>query len=190
MKVFKFGGASINSIERIQNVARIIQSFSGEKLLIIISAMGKTTNGLEKVAEAFFAGNKETALELFHQIKEEHIKLLAQLNPTAPNILADLFTEVEWLLHDKPLREYDYYYDQIVCCGELLSTAIVSNYLNSIAINKSLCNDDVCTVKKWYNILLYFLFRKVPVNTGFPEIVICSQNIPYIHPVIVDCNAV
>jgi aspartate kinase len=137
MKVFKFGGASINSIERIQNVARIIQSFSGEKLLIIISAMGKTTNALEKVAEAFFAGDKEMALQLFHQIKEEHLKVLAQLNPTAPNILTDLFTEVEWLLHDKPLREYDYYYDQIVCCGELLSTAIVSNYLNSIAVKNN-----------------------------------------------------
>lgn len=137
MKVFKFGGASINSIERIQNVAAIIQSFSGEKLLIIISAMGKTTNALEKVAEAFFAGNKETALQLFHEIKEEHINVLAQLNPAATNILSDLFTEVEWLLHDKPVRQYDYYYDQIVCCGELLSTAIVSNYLNSIDIKNT-----------------------------------------------------
>ena len=137
MKVFKFGGASINSIERIENVAAIIQSFSGQKLLIIISAMGKTTNALEKVAEAFFAGNKETALQLFHEIKEEHINVLAQLNPAATNILSDLFTEVEWLLHDKPVRQYDYYYDQIVCCGELLSTAIVSNYLNSIDIKNT-----------------------------------------------------
>lgn len=137
MKVFKFGGASINSIDRIQNVARIIESFAGEKLLIIISAMGKTTNALEKVAEAFFAGNKETALQLFQQIKDEHMKVLTDLNPAAPNILTDLFTEVEWLLHDKPVRQYDYYYDQIVCCGELLSTAIVSNYLNSIDINNT-----------------------------------------------------
>jgi len=132
MKVFKFGGASINSIERIQNVAKIIQSFSGEKILVIISAMGKTTNALEKVVEDFYAGNKEEALKLFQQIKEEHLQVLAKLNPQALNILTDLFTEVEWLLHDKPVRDYDYYYDQIVCCGELLSTAIVSNYLNAI----------------------------------------------------------
>jgi aspartate kinase len=137
MKVFKFGGASINSIERIQNVARIIQSFSGEKLLIIISAMGKTTNALEKVAEAFYAGNKEEALKLFQQIKDEHLQVLAQLNPQPLTILNDLFTEVEWLLHDKPVRGYDYYYDQIVCCGELLSTAIVSNYLNFIDIKNT-----------------------------------------------------
>jgi len=137
MKVFKFGGASINSIERIQNVAKIIQSFSGEKLLIIISAMGKTTNALEKVAEAFYAGNNEEALKLFQQIKDEHTQVLSQLNPQPVKILNDLFTEVEWLLHDKAVRDYDYYYDQIVCCGELLSTAIVSNYLNCIDIKNT-----------------------------------------------------
>jgi len=137
MKVFKFGGASINSIERIENVAKIIQSFKEDKLLVIISAMGKTTNNLEKVAEAFFNGNKEQALQLFQQIKEEHGTLLKALNPAATNILGDLFTEVEWLLHDNPVRNYDYYYDQIVCCGELLSTAIVSNYFNSIALKNN-----------------------------------------------------
>ena len=134
MKVFKFGGASINTIERIQNVSKIIQSFAGEKLLVIISAMGKTTNALEKVAEVFYEGNKDEALKLFHLIKQDHLNILAELNPLAKNILNDLFTEVEWLLHDNPVRDYDYYYDQIVCCGELLSTAIVSNYLNSINI--------------------------------------------------------
>jgi aspartate kinase len=137
MKVFKFGGASINSIDRIQNVAKIIQSFSDEKLLVIISAMGKTTNALEKVAEAFYAGKKEEALQLFQEIKESHLAVLRALNPEPVNILTDLFTEVEWLLHDKPVRDYDYYYDQIVCCGELLSTAIVSNYLNVIDIKNT-----------------------------------------------------
>ena len=96
--------------------------------------MGKTTNALEKVAETFYEGNKDEALKLFHLIKEEHLDVLSQLNPSAKNILNDLFTEVEWLLHDNPVRDYDYYYDQIVCCGELLSTAIVSNYLNSVNI--------------------------------------------------------
>ena len=137
MKVFKFGGASINSIERIKHVANIIQSFSGEKLLVIISAMGKTTNALEKVAESFFAGNKDEALSLFQNIKDEHTALLKALNPNATNILSDLFTEVEWLLHDNPVRDYDYYYDQIVCCGELLSTAIISNYFNSINVKNA-----------------------------------------------------
>ncbi len=134
MKVFKFGGASINSVERIKNVAAILRSYKGEKILIIISAMGKTTNALEKVANAFFEGRKEDALQLFNQVKEQHLATLKYLVTLrwkeAEDQLKDFFTEVEWLLHDKPVRDYDYYYDQIVCSGELLSTAIVSQYLN------------------------------------------------------------
>ena len=70
MNVFKFGGASINSIERIENVGKIIKSFGSEKILIIISAMGKTTNALEKVVDAFFAGNQKEALEQYGEQKK------------------------------------------------------------------------------------------------------------------------
>jgi aspartate kinase len=138
MKVFKFGGASINSVERIQNLGEILSNYSGEPLLVIISAMGKTTNALEKVADSFYAGDKENALRLFQLVKESHLttlKYLVTLNwKKAEAQLMDFFTEVEWLLHDKPVRDYDYYYDQIVCCGELLSTAIVNTYLEEIKI--------------------------------------------------------
>jgi aspartate kinase len=138
MKVFKFGGASINTAERIKNTAGIIESYRGEKLLIIISAMGKTTNALEKVVDAFFEGRKDDALRLFEQVKDAHLKTLKYLITVnwqqAENQFKDFFTESEWLLHDKPVRGYDYYYDQIVCCGELLSTSLVSNYLNEIGI--------------------------------------------------------
>lgn len=138
MKVFKFGGASINSVERIQNTGRILQSYKEEKLLIIISAMGKTTNALEKVAEAFFAGKKEEALQLFNQVKQQHLTTAKYLLVThalaCEGQLRDFFTEAEWLLHDKPVREFDYYYDQIVCIGEMLSTTIISHYLNETGI--------------------------------------------------------
>jgi aspartate kinase len=138
MKVFKFGGASINSVERIQNVARIIQSFKGEKIFIIISAMGKTTNALEKVVNAFCEGRKEEALQLFEQVKQQHLNTLKYLVTVnwqqSENHLKDFFTEIEWLLHDKPVREYDYYYDQVVCSGELMSTAMMSAYLNEAGI--------------------------------------------------------
>jgi aspartate kinase len=137
MQVFKFGGASINSIERIENVGKIIQSYVGEKILIIISAMGKTTNALEKVVDAFFSGDTKAALELFEAIKNEHDYVLKQLTQKEATVLKDFYTEIEWLLHDKPVREYDYYYDQIVCSGELLSTAMVSSYLNEIGIKNS-----------------------------------------------------
>jgi aspartate kinase len=95
--------------------------------------MGKTTNALEKVAEAFFNGKKDEALELFRQVKVIHddlVKYLIVINALATEkLMNDFYTEVEWLLHDRPVREYDYYYDQIVCIGELLSTTIVSSYL-------------------------------------------------------------
>jgi aspartate kinase len=141
MKVFKFGGASVNNIERIKNVSAILKTYPGEKLLIVISAMGKTTNALEKVVEAFYTGNNTEALSLFEVIKQSHLTTLKYLvtltsNDATENLL-NFFTEVEWLLHDKPVKDYDYYYDQIVCIGELLSTSIVSSFLNEEGVTNT-----------------------------------------------------
>ena len=134
MKIFKFGGASVNSVERIKNLKNIVQDFGNEPLVIIVSAMGKTTNGLEKVVNAFYKGNKAEALELFNIVKNQHLTtakyLLVFKYNECVSQLNDFFTEVEWLLHDKPVRSYDYYYDQIVCIGELFSTCIISHFLN------------------------------------------------------------
>ena len=138
MQVFKFGGASVNSVERIKNVANILRSYPGQKILIVISAMGKTTNALEKVVEAFYNNQQEQALQLFEQVKNQHLttaKYLLVKNYLACEAqLRDFFTEAEWLLHDKPVRDFDYYYDQVVCVGELMSTAIVSAFLNEEGI--------------------------------------------------------
>jgi aspartate kinase len=139
MQVFKFGGASVNSVERIKNVAGILSGYPEQKILIVISAMGKTTNALEKVVEAFFNNQADQALQLFAQVKNQHLTtakyLLVQNYLACEAQLRDFFTEVEWLLHDTPVRAFDYYYDQVVCCGELLSTAIVSAYLNEAGIS-------------------------------------------------------
>ena len=138
MQVFKFGGASVNSVERIKNVGDILRLYPKEKILVVISAMGKTTNALEKVTDAFYTGNKVDASQLFQQVKQQHLntaKFLLVTNAVAcEEQLNNFFTEAEWLLHDKPVRDYDYYYDQVVCIGELLSTSIVSHYLNEIGI--------------------------------------------------------
>lgn len=134
MKVFKFGGASTNSIDRIQNLSHILENHKGEKILIVISAMGKMTNALEKVVEAFYDQRSEDALQLFYKIKNYHLDRLKYLITLqwqkATSRLNDFFTEVEWLLHDKPVKDYNYYYDQIVCTGELLSSTLISFYLN------------------------------------------------------------
>ena len=142
MQVFKFGGASVNSVERIKNLPSILREYENERLLIVISAMGKTTNALEKVVEAFYAGQQDQALQLFNAVKQNHITtakylLVTHFNPCMEQ-LNNFFTEVEWLLHDKPVRHFDYYYDQVVCIGELLSTAIVSAYLNEAGIKNTL----------------------------------------------------
>ena len=138
MKVFKFGGASVNSIERIKMVGEILKQYSGEKLLIVISAMGKTTNALEKVAEAFYDRKKQESLQLFELVKTQHLNTAKQLLVThylpCEEQLRNFFTEAEWLLHDEPQKPYDYYYDQVVCIGELLSTSIISFYLNEITV--------------------------------------------------------
>ncbi len=138
MQVLKFGGASVNSVERVKNIADILKLYPDEKIMVVISAMGKTTNALEKVTEAFYNGNKEEALQLFNLVKQQHLshaKYLLVTNYLAcEEQLLNFFTEAEWLLHDKPVREFDYYYDQVVCIGELLSTTIVSHYLNEVGL--------------------------------------------------------
>ncbi|HNF39251.1 MAG TPA: aspartate kinase, partial [Chitinophagaceae bacterium] len=107
--------------------------------LVIISAMGKTTNALEKVVNAFYESKNAEALELFATIKRQHLNTAKYLLVThflsCENQLRDFFTEAEWLLHDKPVKDYDYYYDQLVCTGELFSTCIVSHFLNEKGIS-------------------------------------------------------
>jgi aspartate kinase len=138
MKVFKFGGASVDSVSRIASLPAILNRYNSEKLLIVISAMGKTTNALEKVAEAFYARDLPKALEFFGKIKQQHIQLAESLvaanNSLLQQRMGNFFTEVEWLLHDKPAKAFNYYYDQIVCIGELLSTTIISHFLQSAGI--------------------------------------------------------
>ena len=175
MKVFKFGGASVNSVERVKNVGDILKLYPDEKIMVVISAMGKTTNALEKVTEAFFAGKKEEAMQLFNQVKQQHLNhakyLLVSNYLACEEQLLNFFTEAEWLLHDKPVREYDYYYDQIVCIGELLSTSIVSHYLNEAGMKN-----------KWVDVRDIFRtddnFRDAAINWEFTSSRVHSSIVP------------
>ncbi|MEO9069673.1 MAG: aspartate kinase [Ginsengibacter sp.] len=134
MKVFKFGGASIRDYDSIVNLGNILKEYKDEKILIVISAMGKMTNALEKVSEAFFEERKEDTFRLFEKIKAAHLNLLKYLITLhwekATDAINTFLTEVEWLLHDTPVKDYNYYYDQIVCSGELLSSTLISFFLD------------------------------------------------------------
>jgi aspartate kinase len=181
MKIFKFGGASVNNIDRINQLTNIVGSYKNEKILIVISAMGKTTNALEKVVEAFYNNKKEEALLLFKQVKENHLTTAKYLLVTnylaAENQLKDFFTEVEWLLHDKPQKPFDYYYDQVVCIGELLSTAIISAYLNERKI-----------INKWIDVRDIIRtdnnFRDAIINWDFTQQKVTEEILPLFD----DCN--
>ncbi|MFN4081567.1 MAG: aspartate kinase [Saprospiraceae bacterium] len=132
MQVFKFGGASIKDAAGVRNVAAILQAYAGEPLVIIVSAMGKTTNALEEVVAAHAQQNGK-ARELYEAVKQRHYELMRELfdpNDEAFTEVNDTFVEGEWVLDDAPAADYDYMYDQLVSVGELVSSRIVAAYLN------------------------------------------------------------
>ena len=135
LKVFKFGGASLRDAEAIRNVAEILTLFKDDPLVIIVSAMGKTTDALEEVARAYFTGDLETAKEKLDEINVMAMKIAKDLLGEVPGELAasinDLLVSVEWMFDDAPNELYDFDYDQIVSLGELLSSHIVATFLNA-----------------------------------------------------------
>lgn len=133
MRIFKFGGASICSVEAIQNVGSILSRYGGESLVVVISASGKTTNALEGVLDAYYQRDLELLDTRFKAIRAYHQQLLQGLIPNSKhpvyNEINDLWVDLEWILEEEPQDAYDYLYDQIVSTGELLSTTIVAAYL-------------------------------------------------------------
>lgn len=131
IKVFKFGGASIKDAGAIKNVASILKDYQGQPLLIVVSAMGKTTNALEKIVKAHFK-QSNTTFDLLNEVKQQHYKIMLELFEPEDDIFTtvnDTFVEIEWAIEDEPHESYDYNYDQIVSVGELVSSKIVSAYL-------------------------------------------------------------
>lgn len=136
MKVFKFGGASVKNAAAIKNVGNILQNYKEEALLIVVSAMGKTTNALEKIVEAYVAQNGQ-ADEYLNQVKQQHYKVMSELFEPTDEVFAsvnDTFVEIEWVIEEEPQDAYDYLYDQIVSVGELVSSKILGAYLNKIGL--------------------------------------------------------
>jgi len=136
MKVFKFGGASVKDAAGVRNVASLLQSVGYENTCIIVSAMGKTTNALEEVVKRYF--EKQDFEKTINEVKEQHIALATELfdNPAeVSNEISQFFDDIVSFLRRNKSPNYSYVYDQVVCCGELISTKIISMYLNSIQIN-------------------------------------------------------
>lgn len=138
MLVFKFGGASVKDANAVKNVATILQKFKGKKIAVVISAMGKTTNALERLTDAYFY-KKDDPQAILEEIKTYHFSIVNDLFENKQHLfyndLENTFVELQWAIEDEPTHSYDHEYDQIVSMGELISTKIVSAYLNHISLN-------------------------------------------------------
>ena len=136
MLVFKFGGASVKDAAGIINLGKVAGMYTGKPLLIVVSAMGKTTNALEKLTKAYINGAGELH-DIYEDIKKYHYDIIAELfdaNDPVFNDVANTFVEIDWMLEDEPHEDYDFIYDQVVSVGELVSTRIVNAYLNKIEL--------------------------------------------------------
>ncbi|MBS1548874.1 MAG: aspartate kinase [Bacteroidetes bacterium] len=131
MKVFKFGGASVKDAESVKNVALVLESQGFEKCLLVVSAMGKTTNALEKVVHFYF--NKENYQAEIQAIKSQHIHIAEGLFQAKHPVFSEIslfFDDVESFLRRNKSPNYNFVYDQVVSCGEMISSKILSEYLN------------------------------------------------------------
>ncbi len=140
MKVFKFGGASVKDAEGIRNLKKVID-FSGEKdLLVVVSAMGKMTNHLEKVVNAYLAKDKEQST-LISEFQEYHNTILKELFPItghpAYGEIQKLYTKLTNFINTNRSSKHAFVYDQVVCFGELVSTTIISQYLSEVGMDNT-----------------------------------------------------
>jgi aspartate kinase len=138
IKVFKFGGASVKDADSVRNVAAILKHHAPQKLTVIVSAMGKTTNALEKVLNAWYESD-ERLNTYIHDVIQYHQDITSALFPDKNHPVhfkTDLlFGELEGHLDTPPALNYDFDYDQVVSFGELISTTIISEFLISEGFN-------------------------------------------------------
>lgn len=132
MKVYKFGGASVKDAEGVRNIAYIVGA-RDERMFVIVSAMGKTTNALERLLDSFYEGRKAESLALLQETVDFHNGIISGLWGAShlPGKVARFYMELEEIIaaSDPAGSEYEVWYDRIVGYGELLSTSIVSEYL-------------------------------------------------------------
>lgn len=137
MKVFKFGGASVKDAAGVRNISTVLKQEGCDKTIVVISAMGKMTNAIEEVAKSYFNQTKEIAQNI-NFIKSYHENIIKDLfgdNSIATlNDIELFYIEMSGFMMMNKSTNYNYIYDQIVSYGELISTKIVSNYLNDIGV--------------------------------------------------------
>ena len=141
-RVFKFGGASVKDADAVRNLKKILENEDSSDLMLVISAMGKTTNGIEKALKEFRDNDGHLEISALKDLMEYHEKIMMELfdgnaeHPvfeTVTNLFLDLYLNLQETGYD-----YDYQYDQTISFGEMLSTTIISAYLNDNGIKNQL----------------------------------------------------
>lgn len=138
MQILKFGGAAVKDAEGIRNVVSVIQRYAQPPYVIVTSAMGKTTNALEELLQTYW-DQAETVKADLDKLKDHHhsvaSELLGKEHPLIEE-LANLWMDLEFYLENAPYHSYNYAYDQVVSYGELVSSKILSRYLQTLISNK------------------------------------------------------
>lgn len=128
MVVYKFGGASVRNAEAIKHVAKII-STTAEPMVVVVSAMGKTTNALEQVLDLYYGGDQSGAIDLLKEVRNLHFEtarsILGDQADQTMHRLNDHFVEIDWIIEDDVHDPYDYLYDQMVSIGEMASSTLL-----------------------------------------------------------------
>ena len=144
IRVFKFGGASVNSASGFRNVSRILKKYNDTGIMAVVSAMGKTTNALELLLKHYLANDPLDMIESFGSIHDAHFEIIRELFPDTNHPVygeaESLFDQLRGYLrkghlYDKISRSYDFEYDQIVSYGELFSSCILVNFLDTQGIS-------------------------------------------------------
>lgn len=135
MRVFKFGGASVKDADAVRNVSTILNLFDGEKLAIVISAMGKTTNAMEAIAKAYWDRNQKAFIDLVEERRLFHLEIMDSLFESRENIIYDevntIFDDLLSTYESLVSENFDFEYDQIVSYGEVISTKIIAAFVNA-----------------------------------------------------------
>lgn len=138
MQVFKFGGASVKDADAVRNVVSILKKYASSPTLVVISAMGKSTNKLEELVKAYYYKEGD-AEKIIAELKDFHYGILNKLydkpETSVTNEIENVFTELNWAIEEEISGSYNYHYDQIVSQGEVLATKIVAAFLNHEKVN-------------------------------------------------------
>ncbi len=140
MRIFKFGGASVKNADGVKNMASVLSTVGYENTLVVVSAMGKTTNALEVVIKNYFE-NKSALQSSIQDVKKFHNEILLDLfeNTQHPIFkkVSGIFEDLDYFLGRNKSPDYNFVYDQVIGNGELVSTTIISAYLNEIGITNN-----------------------------------------------------